>query len=289
MAQPEMNGSQFEHGEEVGGMLFVAGGEPTRVFDAVARAVEHRAEAGFPATMDHRRDVGCGTGGFDLTAQPIGVVGLVGQHDGVLAQMTQQPGGSWAVACLAGVRTSSSGRPRASVRAWILVVSPPRERPIQRSGWLFLSWRNADHAHRGAVDHLHIAVVGLADGGRDAVPGAPVRSTQKIPFRTRRSPTRGTPRGLFGSNGAITPHSKSLSSYPCMIKLPQLGSLMGWTAPDPTASRCAKVVLSIGPPTGKEPSPCRLALSPGHREERLSFSVKFVVFNDKYLSLRRPA
>ena len=34
-----------------------------------------------------------------------------------------------------------------------------------------------------------------------------------------------TPRRLFGSNGPITPHSKSLSSYPCMIQLPQLGSL----------------------------------------------------------------
>jgi transposase len=29
------------------------------------------------------------------------------------------------------------------------------------------------------------------------------------------------------------------------IQLPELGSLMGWTAPDPTASPCAKVVLSI--------------------------------------------
>src|SRR5579875_3392476 len=55
--------------------------------------------------------------------------------------------------------------------------------------------------------------------------GAPVRKTQKIPFRTRRSSTRGTPRGLFGSNGAITPHPKSVSSYPCMIKPSQTESL----------------------------------------------------------------
>jgi hypothetical protein len=55
--------------------------------------------------------------------------------------------------------------------------------------------------------------------------GAPVRSTQNIPFKTRRSSTLGTPRGLFGSSGAITLHSKSLSSYPRMIQLPQLGSL----------------------------------------------------------------
>ena len=58
--------------------------------DAVARSVERGAEAGFPAAMDHRRDVGCGAGGFDLAAQPVGVVGLVGEHDGALAQMPEQ-------------------------------------------------------------------------------------------------------------------------------------------------------------------------------------------------------
>src|ERR1700730_7940483 len=67
MAQPEVNGSQLEHGKEVCGVFFVARGEPTEVFDAVeealdavARAIEHRAEAGFPATMNHRRNVRCG-------------------------------------------------------------------------------------------------------------------------------------------------------------------------------------------------------------------------------------
>src|SRR3979409_2098009 len=78
-------------------MLFVARGEASKVFDAVeealdavARPIEHRAEAGFPATMRHRRDVGRGTGGFDLAAQPIGIVGLVGEYDGVLAQVPEQ-------------------------------------------------------------------------------------------------------------------------------------------------------------------------------------------------------
>jgi hypothetical protein len=44
---------------------------------------------------------GRGTGGFDLAAQPIGVIGLVGQHDGVLAQMAEQPRGNRAIASLA--------------------------------------------------------------------------------------------------------------------------------------------------------------------------------------------
>ena len=42
--------------------------------------------------------------------------------------------------------------------------------------------------------------------------GAPVRSRQKMPFKTRRSSTRFTPRTLFGNNGAITDHSKSVRS-----------------------------------------------------------------------------
>jgi hypothetical protein len=37
--------------------------------------------------------------------------------------------------------------------------------------------------------------------------GAPERSTQKMPLSTRRSFTRGTPRGLFGRNGLMVAHS----------------------------------------------------------------------------------
>ena len=55
-----MGSSQLEHSEEVGGVLFVSRGEPSEGFDpieepfnTVARAVEYRAEAGLPATMNH--------------------------------------------------------------------------------------------------------------------------------------------------------------------------------------------------------------------------------------------
>jgi hypothetical protein len=48
--------------------------------------------------------------------------------------------------------------------------------------------------------------------------------TQKMPLRTRRSFTRGTPRGLFGSIGLIAIHSSSASSYR-MIGSLQFGSL----------------------------------------------------------------
>ena len=108
MAQPELGGREFEHGEEVGCVFFIARGEAPEVFDAVeepfdavARAVEHRAEAGFSAAMDHRRDIGRRPGGFDLAAQPVGVVGLVSEHDRILAQMSEQVRGDRAIASLA--------------------------------------------------------------------------------------------------------------------------------------------------------------------------------------------
>ena len=42
--------------------------------------------------------------------------------------------------------------------------------------------------------------------------GAPVLSRQKIPFKTRRSSTRFTPRDFCGKSGWITDHSKSVRS-----------------------------------------------------------------------------
>jgi hypothetical protein len=42
--------------------------------------------------------------------------------------------------------------------------------------------------------------------------GAQDRKIQKMPFRTRRSFTRGTPHGLFGSIGLIAAHASSVSS-----------------------------------------------------------------------------
>ena len=56
MPEPEADGSELEHGEEVGGMLFVARGDAAAMLDpveealdAVALSVEGLAEAGAPA------------------------------------------------------------------------------------------------------------------------------------------------------------------------------------------------------------------------------------------------
>ena len=52
--------------------------------------------------MHHRQNVGRGTGGFDLAAQPVGVIRLVGEHDGVFVQVPEQTRGNRAVPRLAG-------------------------------------------------------------------------------------------------------------------------------------------------------------------------------------------
>jgi hypothetical protein len=92
----------------------------------------------------------------------------------------------------------------------------------------------------GSVHHLDGAIMGLGEGfHNEAVPdascppadkavvagrarpkpsgksrhGAPERSIQKMPLRTRRSLTLGTPRGLFGRKGLKAVHSRSVSSY----------------------------------------------------------------------------
>lgn len=66
---------------------------------------------------------------------------------------------SWA--CPA-VSFSRIGRPAASTKAWIFVLSPPRERPMQSDrsllGTVGPGLVNPD---REAVDHLHITIVRL--------------------------------------------------------------------------------------------------------------------------------
>src|SRR5262249_50759308 len=78
-------------------MLFISRREPSEVldpveepFDAVARAVEHRAEAGLPAAVNHCRGVWCRTDGFDAPTQPVRIVSLVSEGDGVRLQPAEQ-------------------------------------------------------------------------------------------------------------------------------------------------------------------------------------------------------
>ncbi len=94
------------------------------------------------------------------------------------------------------------------------------------------------HADNGDIDHLDSGIMGRGKRTYDAASdasappadqavvasgewakpvgrsrlGAPDRRTQKMPFRTRLSFTRGTPRGLFGSIGLMAVYSWTASS-----------------------------------------------------------------------------
>lgn len=67
-------------------------------------------------------------------------------------------------------------------------------------------------------NRLYAVVCGPYRSGKSRH-GAPDRSTQKIPFKTRRSSTRGMPRGLFGSKGSMARHSKSDKSYRLILRV----------------------------------------------------------------------
>jgi hypothetical protein len=59
--------------------------------DQVALAVEPLAEARLPLSIGFGRDVGRGSLLLDQFTDAIGVVGLVGENDGVCAEVVEQP------------------------------------------------------------------------------------------------------------------------------------------------------------------------------------------------------
>jgi hypothetical protein len=58
--------------------------------DQVALAVKPFDEAGLPAPVALWRDIGRGTLLLDQLADTVGVVGLIGQHNGARTQMVEQ-------------------------------------------------------------------------------------------------------------------------------------------------------------------------------------------------------
>lgn len=68
---------------------------------------------------------------FEPTAQAHGIVGSVTDEPPWRAYEGQEPRRGGDVGeILPGVSRKATGRPTASVRAWIFVVRPPRERPM---------------------------------------------------------------------------------------------------------------------------------------------------------------
>jgi hypothetical protein len=75
-----------------------------------------------------------GPGALSCEARPqcVAVVAAVGEEDLAFAETGEHVVGASPVMSLAGVSFSRMGSPLASTRAWIFVVSPPREAPCSR-------------------------------------------------------------------------------------------------------------------------------------------------------------
>ena len=108
----------MDHGEEVGSELVVAGGNAAEVLqlgeealDQVALAIEPLAEARLPLAVALGRDVGRGTLLLDQLPDTVGVIGLVGQHNGARGEVVEQPVRNLAVMRLPGGQAEPDRQP----------------------------------------------------------------------------------------------------------------------------------------------------------------------------------
>ena len=118
--------------------------------DGVALSVDPRAERRVSDTVRHWPDISPSAACGKLVAQFIAVVGAVREQAlsasrivpaSTVSNMSAAERPSWA---WPSVSLRRIGRPMASTSAWILVVKPPRERPMQRDRVVFFGhWRRA--------------------------------------------------------------------------------------------------------------------------------------------------
>lgn len=105
---PNSRGGEFDEGEVVGVVLFVARGDGPEVFelaeealDEVAISVEEAAEGRDVPAVWHRLDVGPGAAGRQIGSEGVAVVGTVGEQDLAVGEGGEHIGGTPAVMGLA--------------------------------------------------------------------------------------------------------------------------------------------------------------------------------------------
>ena len=171
MPKPEAGGSEFKHGEDVGGVLFITRGDTAAMFDlveepldAVALAIEHGAEAGAPASGDFGGNVRRGASRRYAAAEPICIVGFVSQQDRSLAQTAKQLDGSRAIGGLAR-REDQLQRQAVRVGEYVDLgrqsSSAAAHTPVSTASFCVRGMLM--HPHGRAVDHLHIGIVDSSD------------------------------------------------------------------------------------------------------------------------------
>ena len=134
--EPNQHGNQQHTSEKRAGELVEAGCDAAVVLDFVEEAFddialeiegEVRLALGLPVGL--RRNDGFDAAPFEVCDEGIGVVALVGENC-LRLNLCEQRLGLRDVRRLPGVSDSATGLPCASTMAWILVINPPRERPI---------------------------------------------------------------------------------------------------------------------------------------------------------------
>jgi len=98
-------------------------------FDEVALAVEISFHASLHLPVSAGRDVSAAALGGDEVDQSGAVVASVADEVAAAGRPRIRAGASVLSEACPGESTIRIGRPRPSTKAWILVVSPPRERP----------------------------------------------------------------------------------------------------------------------------------------------------------------
>ena len=108
MAEPNPRCGKLDHGEVVGGELLVACGDASEMFDLVketlnwvAQAIEQWAEGMRLVAVAAIGDDRHGLLGLDAGADPVRVVGLVGEHEAVGPKLLQEDLGGRGVVALA--------------------------------------------------------------------------------------------------------------------------------------------------------------------------------------------
>ena len=132
-------------------MLFVSGGDTSEVLytieealDAVAFPIEGVAEACLPASVLFGGNVWRGAFGFDGATQPVGVICLVGEHDGSGLQPGEQFRRLRAIAGLTGRDHQFQRQARRVDQCMNLGGQASARAAHTAIRVTFLSWRHAD-------------------------------------------------------------------------------------------------------------------------------------------------
>ena len=122
--------------QEIARGFFVAGRDSSELFDKLEEALDQIAlgvEGEVAVALDFSvglwRDDRLDSANVEARDEAVGVVALVGEK-GFGRDFSGQ-GSAWVMSWTwPPVRRSASGLPRASTITWILVVGPPRDRPM---------------------------------------------------------------------------------------------------------------------------------------------------------------